>query len=257
MSMARLVGKVACVTASTDGIGFAIARRLAREGARVIISSRKQDNVQKAIDLLKKENLDVHGIVCHVSKSDDRKRLFTETVEKYGKLDILVSNAAISPSFGNILETTESAWDKIFDVNVKATFFLIKEAIPYLEQQKNSSIVVVSSIAGYSPMDLIGAYSISKTTLLGLTKALVNPCTEKGIRINGIAPGIIKTKFSEILWKNEEDKNSNIIPFHGCAMGRVGTTDECASTVAFLVSDDASYITGETIVVAGGMTSHL
>ncbi|CAF5154753.1 unnamed protein product, partial [Rotaria magnacalcarata] len=170
-----LAGKVACVTASTDGIGFAIAHRLAREGARVVISSRKAINVQKAVDKLKEEKLDIHGTVCHVSKSDDRTRLLNETMEKYGKLDILVSNAAISPVFGNILETQESEWDKIFDVNVKAAFFLIKEAIPYLEKQKNSSIVIVSSIAGYSPFELIGAYSVSKTALLGLTKALVNP----------------------------------------------------------------------------------
>ncbi|CAF3912851.1 unnamed protein product, partial [Rotaria sp. Silwood1] len=116
LRMARLAGKVACVTASTDGIGFAIAHRLAREGARVVISSRKQDNVQKAVNALKKEKLDIYGTVCHVSKSDDRKRLLDETIKTYGKLDILVSNAAISPSVGNILETTESQWDKIFDV---------------------------------------------------------------------------------------------------------------------------------------------
>jgi dehydrogenase/reductase SDR family protein 4 len=115
----------------------------------------------------------------------------------------------------------------------------------------------VSSVTGYSPFDLIGAYSISKTALLGLTKALVNPCIEKGIRINSIAPGVIKTKFSAQLWKNDEEKESEVTPFNGCAMGRVGTPDECAGTVAFLVSNDASYITGETIVVAGGMQSHL
>jgi dehydrogenase/reductase SDR family protein 4 len=106
-------------------------------------------------------------------------------------------------------------------------------------------------------MDLIGAYSISKTTLLGLTKALVNPCSQKGIRINGIAPGIIKTKFSKALWANEEVKESDLPSFSGCPMGRVGTPDECASTAAFLVSNDASYVTGETVVIAGGMPSHL
>lgn len=142
-------------------------------------------------------------------------------------------------------------------MNVKATFFLIKEAIPYLEKQKNSSIVVVSSIAAYSPFELIGAYSISKTTLLGITKALSDPLAKKGIRINGIAPGVIKTKFSQLLWENNETKDSDVIPNDGCAMGRVGKPDECAGTVAFLVSDDASYVTGETVVVAGGMPSHL
>ncbi len=115
----------------------------------------------------------------------------------------------------------------------------------------------MSSVTGYSPFDLIGAYSISKTTLLGLTKALVNPCIQKGIRINGIAPGIIKTKFSQLLWENDDAKEAEVTPLNGCPMGRVGTPDECANTVAFLVSDDASYITGETIVVAGGMPSHL
>ena len=142
-------------------------------------------------------------------------------------------------------------------MNVKATFFLIKEAIPYLEKQKNSSIVVVSSIAAYSPFELIGAYSISKTTLLGITKTLTNPLAQKGIRINGIAPGVIKTKFSQVLWESNEGKDTDVIPNEGCAMGRVGTPDECAGTVAFLVSDDASYVTGETVVVAGGMPSHL
>jgi dehydrogenase/reductase SDR family member 4 len=117
--------------------------------------------------------------------------------------------------------------------------------------------VVVSSIAGYAPFDLIGAYSISKTTLLGLTKALVNPCMQKGIRINGIAPGVIKTKFSQVMWEGNESKASEEVAFAGCPMGRVGTPDECAGTVAFLASDDASYITGETIVTAGGMQSRL
>ena len=142
-------------------------------------------------------------------------------------------------------------------MNVKATFFLIKDALPLLEKQKNSSIVVVSSIAGYSPFELIGGYSVSKTALLGLTKALTVPCSHKGIRINGLAPGVIKTKFSQALWKNDDVKEESTPPFDGCPMGRVGTPEECAATVAFLASDDASYITGENIVVAGGMQSRL
>ena len=140
---------------------------------------------------------------------------------------------------------------------LKRTFFLIKEAIPYLEKQKNSSIVVVSSIAGYTPIEHIGAYSISKTSLLGLTKALLNPCIERGIRINGIAPGIIKTKFSRPLWENSETKEAGQPSFDACPTGRVGSPDECAGAVAFLVSDDATYVTGETLVVAGGMHSRL
>lgn len=134
---------------------------------------------------------------------------------------------------------------------------MIKEAIPFLEKQKNSSIIVVSSIGGYTPFDLIGAYSISKTTLLGLTKALVNTCSRRGIRINGIAPGVIKTKFSQALWENNETTEAEQPALDLCPMGRVGTPDECAGAVAFLASDDASYITGENLVIAGGVSSRL
>ena len=142
-------------------------------------------------------------------------------------------------------------------MNVKSTFFLIKEAIPYLEKQKNSSIVVVSSIGGYTPFELIGAYSVSKTALLGLTKTLVNTCSQRGIRINGIAPGVIKTKFSKGLWENEEKNEAAEVVSFPCPMGRIGTPDECAGAVAFLASDDASYITGENLVIAGGVPSRL
>lgn len=234
-------------------IGFSIAQRLAREGAKVVVSSRKQENVSKAVDLLKKENLDCLGVVCHVGKEGDRKKLIDKTVESYGGIDILVSNAATNPHFGNIFDIDEGTWDKLFDTNVKSTFFIIKQAMPYLNKRKDSNVLIISSIAGYSPFPLIAPYSISKTALIGMTKAMAPLCATHGVRVNCIAPGVIKTKFSSALWQDEKLLQENT----DCFMKRVGDSDEVASTAAFLCSNDASYITGETIVCAGGTNARL
>ncbi|XP_053402169.1 dehydrogenase/reductase SDR family member 4-like [Mercenaria mercenaria] len=251
--MGKLTGKVAIVTASSDGIGLSIAERLAEDGAKVMISSRKQQNVDKAVKTLKGRGLNVSGIVCHVAKKEHRQKMIEQTVSEFGGIDLLVSNAAVNPIFGPILNSTEDAWDKIFEVNVKATFFLIKEVVPYMEKRGGGSIVIVSSNGGYSPSELMGVYSTSKTALFGLTKALVPQLARMNIRVNCIAPGLIKTRFSEAIWKNEaSDEFKKSIP-----LKRFGEPDECAGIVSFLLSKDASYVTGETIVVSGGTSSRL
>ncbi|KAJ8946456.1 hypothetical protein NQ318_014444 [Aromia moschata] len=205
-TLQRLCGKIAIVTASTDGIGYAIAQRLAQEGAKVIISSRKEKNVQQATDKLCKEGLNVRGLVCHVSKAEDRKRLFEEA-SKIGGLDILVSNAAVNPEVGGVLDCSESSWDKIFDVNVKSSYLLAKEALPLLRLSKAGRIVFISSIGGFQPFNLLGAYSVSKTALFGLTKAAAVQLGSENITVNSIAPGIIRTKFSSALTSNEDAEN--------------------------------------------------
>lgn len=252
--MSRLKGKVAVVTASTNGIGFAIAKRLAEDGANVVISSRKQANIVSAVDKLKKMDLHVFGIKCHVGSSEDRKRLFEESIKKFGRINILVSNAATNPAVGGVLECEESVWDKIFDINVKSSYLLAKEALPYLRKEKNSNIIFVSSIAGYNPFELLGAYSVSKTALIGLTKTAAKELAPEGIRVNCLAPGIIRTNFSRALYESDvaNEEALSKIP-----LGRLGEPDEMAGVVSFLVSDDARYITGETIVASGGMTSRL
>lgn len=251
----RLKGKVAVVTASTQGIGYSIAKRLALEGASVVISSRRQANVDKALQNLKDLKLErVHGITCHVGKEEDRLNLLKVAKDHFGGIDILVSNAAVNPYFGPILDTPEDAWDKIFEINVKSTFFLAKETVPYLQERGGGSIILVASIAGFLPINFLGAYSISKTAILGLTKALSHTVSGEGIRVNGIAPGIIETKFSSALTENEEILKKNL---SSVSMGRVGQPDECAGAVAFLSSDDASYITGENMVIAGGQPSRM
>ncbi|XP_053606246.1 uncharacterized protein Dhrs4 isoform X2 [Plodia interpunctella] len=250
----RLNGKVAIVTASTDGIGYAIAKRLGDEGASVIVSSRKEENVKKAVETLRGDGIQVEGVVCHVGNSDQRKKLFDTAVKKFGGLDILVSNAAVNPSVSPILETGEDAWDKIFEINVKSSWLLAKEAYPELIKRGGGSIVFISSIAGYQPMSPLGAYSVSKTTLLGLTKAISTEVVHDNIRVNCVAPGIVATKFAAAITSSEpaKEKSLSIVP-----MDRFGKPSEIASAVAFLASDDASYITGETIVVAGGAYAHL
>ncbi|XP_018562880.1 dehydrogenase/reductase SDR family member 4-like [Anoplophora glabripennis] len=252
-SINRLCGKIAIVTASTDGIGFAIAQRLAREGAKVIVSSRKEKNVNEAISKLSNEGLDVKGLVCHVSKADDRKKLFDQA-NKFGGLDILVSNAAVNPEVGDVLDCSESSWDKIFDVNVKSAFLLAKEAVPLLKQSKEGRIIFISSIAGFQPLGLLGAYSVSKTALLGLTKAAALQLGPEGITVNCVAPGIIKTKFSSALTSNEgaESEILSQIP-----LKRLGDPHDISGVVAFLASKDGAYLTGENIVVSGGMPSRL
>ncbi|KAG8455427.1 hypothetical protein GDO86_001567 [Hymenochirus boettgeri] len=209
----KLQGKVALVTASTDGIGLAIARRLGHDGACVLLSSRKQKNVDRAVHELRNEGLNVEGTVCHVGNSEDRKRLVDTALQLFGGIDILVSNAAVNPFFGNILDSSEEEWDKS-----------------------------------------LGPYSVSKTALLGLTKALAPELYPLNIRVNCLAPGLIRTKFSSALWENEAACEHTL---NSMGISRIGEPEECAGTVSFLCSPDASYITGETIVVAGGCHSHL
>ncbi|XP_063535628.1 dehydrogenase/reductase SDR family member 4 isoform X1 [Cydia strobilella] len=250
----RLKGKVAIVTASTDGIGYAIAKRLGNEGASVVICSRKENNVQKTVNELRNEGITVEGVACHVGNAEQRKKLFDIANDKFGGLDILVSNAAVNPGVSPVLETEENVWDKIFEINVKSSWLLAKEAYPNLVKRGGGSIVFISSIAGYQPMSPLGPYSVSKTTLLGLTKAIANEVVTDNIRVNCVAPGIVATKFASAITSSEaaKEQSLSIVP-----MQRFGKPSEIAAAVAFLASNDASYVTGETIVVAGGAHAHL
>ncbi|XP_066458084.1 dehydrogenase/reductase SDR family member 4-like [Eleutherodactylus coqui] len=250
----KLEGKVALVTASTDGIGLAIARRLAQDGAKVLVSSRKQQNVDKAVQELKMEGLDVEGTVCHVGKNEDRVKLVNTAIQKFGGVDILVSNAAVNPFFGNVLDSTEEVWEKILDVNIKATFLLVKLVVPKMQERGGGSILIVSSVAAFSTTPRLGPYCVSKTALLGLTKVLALELRSLNIRVNCLAPGLIRTRFGAIIWENESILDQ---AKHQLGISRIGEPEECAGAVSFLCSPDASYITGETLVVAGGAKSHL
>jgi len=252
-------GKVALVTGATLGIGYSIAERLGLSGAHVVICSRSQKNVDTAVQSLQAKGIKVTGLAIHVGTSEARSKLVRAAVDAAGKIDILVSNVAVNPVFGPMIQTTdEKSWDKIFDVNVKSHFFLVKEVLPHMP--KGGSVLIISSYAGYTPSPMLGAYSVSKTSLISLTKVLGTELASRGIRVNGIAPGVIQTKFSEMLWKHDAPGTDLTNPGEGkqaIPLGRYGVPDEIGSLGCFLCSDDASYITGETIVAAGGVQSRL
>ncbi|KAI3435735.1 hypothetical protein D9Q98_001793 [Chlorella vulgaris] len=248
----RLEGKVAIVTASTAGIGLGIVRRLASEGAQVVVSSRRQQNVDEAVEQLKAEGLQVAGCACHVGDKAQLQALVRFTLDTFGHLDILVSNAAVNPASGPILDMEDSAVEKILDINVKSPVLLAKAAVPHMP--RGGSIVFVSSYTAFNPAPPIAMYAVSKTALLGLTKALAEELGPDGITVNCLAPGIVPTKFASALVSSPELEEINK---SRTLLGRLGAPQDMAAAVAFLVSPDASYITGETLVVAGGMQSRL
>jgi dehydrogenase/reductase SDR family member 4 len=252
MSISRLRDKVALVTAATAGIGLGIAERLGSEGARLVICSRKQQNVDETVLYLKGKGYDVTGCACHVGDAKQRRALIRTAIDAYGRIDILVSNAAVNPMAGPILEATEDAIDKVLDVNVKAAILLTKEALACMPS--GASIIFISSITAFQPPSPIGLYAVTKTALLGLTKGLAAELGPRGIRVNCIAPGIVPTKFASYLVSDPELAQAQI---DTTMLGRLGRPQDMAAAAAFLASDDAAYITGETLVVAGGMQSRL
>uniref|UniRef100_A0A8C3R315 Dehydrogenase/reductase SDR family member 4 n=1 Tax=Cyanoderma ruficeps TaxID=181631 RepID=A0A8C3R315_9PASS len=171
-----LEGKVALVTAGTDGIGLAVAEALGVAGARVFLSSRRAHNVERAVTRLRGRGL--------------------QALETFGGVDILVSNAAVNPHLGPALDADESTWNKVFQVNVTAAAMLVRLVVPHMERRGGGAIVLMSSIAGYQPMAGLGPYSVSKTALLGLVGALSPELLPRGIRLNGVAPGLVQTRFS-------------------------------------------------------------
>lgn len=246
---------MAVVTASSAGIGLATVRRLAQEGATVLLSSRKQGNVDEAVEELQKEGLKVHGCVCHVSDKNHRQRLINEAVRiGGGKIDILVSNAAVNPVAVSLMEMPEWAIDKHLDINIKSAILLVKEAAPHFT--KDASVVIISSYVGYNPgvSEFLSMYAVTKTALLGLTKVLASELGPRGVRVNGVAPGTIPTKLAAAMVENKEITEEYL---KGTYLNRLGTVDEIAGVVSFLCSKDAGYITGETIVAAGGTMSRL
>lgn len=248
-----LQDKVAIVTGSTYGIGFAIARRLAQDGAHVLLCSRKTENVDKAVQQLKEEGLSISGIPCHVGNEKDREKLVAMALVTYGKIDILICNAAVNPFVGPLFETTEEVWKKVFHVNVISTFLLIKLVVPHIQKQGSGSIIICSSVAGYLPQPYIGPYSIAKTSVHGLTNMLAQALRFMNIRVNSLVLGLINTSFSKVILKTPEIE-SKLIPL---GIHRLGEPEECAGIASFLCSEDASYINGENIGVTGGMLGRL
>ena len=244
-----LEGKVAIITGSSKGIGKAIAKGLAENGARVVISSRSQEACDSVVTEFKKEGLNAIGISCHVGKEDQRKQLIAQTITAFGRIDILVNNAAINPVYSPIEEIDTMIFDKIMDINVKAPWALSNLVLPHLKANKNGSIINIASVEALTPGYGLSIYSTSKAAILMLTKNQAKEWGVHGIKVNAICPGLIKTKFSSALWQNEKmlNKLEKSIP-----SGRMGMPEEMVGLACLLASDAGNYMTGGVYTADGG-----
>jgi dehydrogenase/reductase SDR family member 4 len=250
-SLFSLNNKVALITGASKGIGLSIAEFFAAAGAKVVISSRKQDALDEMAGKLRGRGYEVTGIACNVGHMDELPVLVEKTVKLYGQLDILVNNAATSPVYGPIHETSLEAYEKIMDVNVKAAFQLMRLCFPYLRESSNASVINISSIGGKTPEANLGIYSVSKAALISLTQVFAKEWGDHKIRVNAICPGVIKTKFSEVLWSNDKILQNLM---NRLSIKRLGESDEIGAAALFLASEAASYATGSVITVDGGFT---
>ena len=244
-----LEGKVAIVTGSSKGIGKAIAEALAEYGAQVVVSSRSQEAVDAVADEFKAKGLEAVGIACHVGDEEQRKALISKTVDRYGGVDILINNAATNPVYAPLEGVDDPVFDKIMDVNVKACFSFAKLCFPYMKEKKKGSIINIASVEGLKPNMGLGLYGVSKAALIMLTKSQASEWGKYGIRTNAICPGLIKTKFSQALWSNEQlmKQVENHLPLR-----RAADPIEMAGLAVYLASDASSYTTGAILNSDGG-----
>lgn len=249
-SIFSLAGRVALITGASRGIGAEIAKMLARHGAHVIVSSRKLESCNSVVEELISEGCSAEALACNVGDLDAITTAFEKIQAAHGGLDILVNNAAANPHFGDILETSHSAFQKAVDVNIRGYFFMSVEAAKMMKERGAGAIVNTASVNAISPGDLQGIYSITKAAVVHMTKAFAKECAPYNVRVNALLPGLTRTRFAGALFENEEIYRSAIAAI---PMGRECQPSEQAGAVLFLVSDAASYVTGASIVVDGGL----
>ncbi|MDX1805028.1 MAG: SDR family oxidoreductase [Alcanivorax sp.] len=247
----NLEGKIALVTGASRGIGEEIAKLLAEQGAHVIVSSRKIDGCQAVADAINAGGGSAEAVACHIGEMAQIEAIFSHIREHHGRLDILVNNAAANPFFGHILDTPVDAFDKTVDVNLRGYFYMSVEGAKLMRDHGGGAIVNTASINGLRPGAAQGIYSISKAAVISMTKAFAKECAGFNVRVNALLPGLTKTKFAGALFSNDDIYKTAIaqIPMH-----RHAEPQEMAGTVLYLVSDAASYVTGECVVVDGGFT---
>ncbi len=248
----RVDGKVALVTGGSRGIGLAIAKALAGGGAKVAIASRKPENLAEAKAQLAKDGLEVETFATHVGKEGAAAELVKAVVDKLGRIDVLVNNAATNPHFGPTITADDKIFDKTFETNARAYFSLARETARHLvDRGAPGSMIFVSSTQGILSSPLMGVYGMTKAAVISLTKTLAIELGPSGIRCNAIAPGLIDTKFAAALVQNDDLSKRWI---DRSALKRIGRPEDIGGLALLLASDASSYITGETIVVDGGFT---
>jgi NAD(P)-dependent dehydrogenase (short-subunit alcohol dehydrogenase family) len=248
-----LTGKVAVVTGSTKGIGKAIAERLAEHGAKVAISSRKANACEAVAAAINEKHPGAAiAVPANISSKADLQRLVDETRAAFGKIDILVCNAASNPYYGPMSGLPDDAFHKILDNNIVSNHWLIHMAAPEMAQRRDGAIIIVSSIGGLRGSSVLGAYAISKAADMQLARNLAQELSPHNIRVNCIAPGLVKTDFARALWDTPEaeERSSARTPLR-----RLGEPDDIAGAAVFLASRAGSWITGQTLVIDGGDTA--
>lgn len=249
-----VTGKVVIVTGGSRGIGEAIAKGLLQGGARVVISSRKQDGIEAAAERLRAQvpGAEVVPMVAHMGDPEAIQRLVFQTESTLGPLDAVVNNAATNPYFGPFVGVDDGAWDKTFDVNLKGPFALARLAAQrFTSSGRPGSIVSVSSVAGIRGAPFQGVYAMTKAAVISMTQTLAVELGPAGVRVNAIAPGFVDTKLAAVVV--QDDSLSERVQ-QATPLGRIARPEEIAGAVVYLVSDASSYMTGHTLVIDGGMT---
>ena len=247
----RLDNKVAIITGASKGIGKAIARALGQQGAKIVIASRKQEALDETAKEFLSEGIEAIGIAAHIGDMLQIKNLVEQTIKHFGGIDIIVNNAATNPSFGPIAETDNTVFDKIMEVNVKGPLELCKLAYPIMKQRGGGSVINISSIEGITPGTGLGLYSVSKASLIALTKVLAKEWGTGKIRANVICPGLIKTKFSEALTAIEKILKHVL---GRQALTQLAEPEDIAGLALFLASEASSFCTGGVYTADGGYT---
>lgn len=252
----NLSGKIALVSGASRGIGEEIAKLLAEQGAQVLVSSRKLEDCQAVADSINSNGNNASGgkaeaIACNVGKMEDIEAIFSKIRNDYGRLDILVNNAAANPYFGHILDTDLGAFNKTVEVNIRGYFFMSVAAGKLMREHGGGVILNTASVNGLQPGMGQGIYSITKAAVINMTKAFAKECAQFGIRCNALLPGLTKTKFAGALFSNDDIYQSAV---QAIPMRRHAEPWEMAGTVLYLVSDASSYTNGECVVVDGGLT---
>ncbi|MBA3868470.1 MAG: glucose 1-dehydrogenase [Anaerolineae bacterium] len=246
-----LAGKVAIITGASRGIGESIAHTYAEAGAKVVLVSRKLEGLNAVAESIRHAGGEALPIAAHMGEQDTVTRLVEQAIATYGGIDIVVNNAGTSPHFGPLLTADESLWDKTLDVNLRGFFRLIQAAAPSMIERGGGKIVNVASIAGITPNPGVGLYGISKAAVIMMTKVLAVELAEHNIQVNAIAPGFVKTKFSQAIWDNDE-MNAAVIA--NTPAGRIATVEELQGLMLYLASPASSFLTGQVIVIDGGLT---
>lgn len=249
VSYLSLSGKVALVTGGSRGIGKAIALQFADAGADVVVSSRKLPDLELVAEEIRKMGRKSLAVAAHNGKMEELKNLINRVKEEFGRIDILVNNAATNPVMASVLDIDEPPFDAIMNVNVKGYFFLSQAAAKMMVNQGGGVIINVASVGGISPDPGLAVYCISKAAIIMMTKAMALELGQYNIRVNAIAPGIVKTKFSQALWSNEEILSAELAKM---PLKRIAQPEEVARTALYLASDASSFMTGHTVVMDGG-----